>query len=176
LNRYAKSIFALAILGCATAVYAKDEGLYIGGSVGAASVQASISDPSLGDFDLDKSDFAYKLFAGYQFNPIFAIEGGYNDFGSVKGRDLSVATDGWTAFGVAGIPLGPIRLFGKLGGIYWESDIKGNGGSFNDDGTDWAAGAGLEFELGSFGLRAEVEYFDALDDLYQITVGATITF
>ena len=55
------------------------------------------------------------------------------------------------------------RLFGKLGGIYGQSDTRIKGGiKYSNDGFDLGAGAGLEFELGSFGLRVEAEYFDAL--------------
>ena len=34
------------------------------------------SDPDLGDFDFDEKDFAWKIFGGYQFNGLFALEGG----------------------------------------------------------------------------------------------------
>ncbi len=34
------------------------------------------------DFSDDDSDSGYKLFGGYQFNPYFAVEGGYFDLGS----------------------------------------------------------------------------------------------
>ncbi|HQU15191.1 MAG: hypothetical protein B7Z66_05760 [Chromatiales bacterium 21-64-14] len=33
---------------------------------------------------MDDTDFAYRLFAGYRFNPNFALEGGYVDLGSLR--------------------------------------------------------------------------------------------
>ncbi len=155
---------------------AKDEGFYLGASVGSANVQQNGSDPDLGDFKFDESDFAWKIFAGYQFGPILAIEGGYRDFGSPDTTGLSVDPYGIDVYGVAGVPLGPVRLFGKLGGIYWNADTRVDGMKDSDDGFEVAAGVGLEFELGSFAIRGEVEYMDIFDDTWMYTIGATYTF
>jgi len=46
----------------------------------------------------------------------------------------------------------------------------------DDDGFDFSAGAGVEIELGSFGIRGEVEYLDVLDETWLYSVGATFTF
>ncbi len=138
---------------------AKDSGFYFGGSIGSATV-------NIDDIDFDESDFAWKLYGGYTLGSWLGIEGGYVDFNS--------STSGFDAFAMAGLPLGPVRIFGKLGGIYWDSDVNGNTGS--DDGFDAGIGVGLEFSLFSVAMRAEVEYFDALDDMYLATIGATWTF
>jgi len=153
-------------LFCSFNAVAKDKGFYVGGSVGSADV-------SVDSLSFDENDFAWKIFAGYQLIGLFAVEGGYVDFGAPSSGNFKVDPTGWNAFGIVGLPVGPIRLFGKLGGIYWDSDVSGGP---SDDGTGVAAGLGLEFELFSLGVRAEVEYFDALDDIYMLSVGATYTF
>jgi hypothetical protein len=164
----------IGALGAASAAMAKDEGLYVGGSVGSVSFEEDISD--LEDIEFDENDFAFKIFAGYQFNEVFAIEGGYVDFGSPSNDDISVDSYGLDAFGVFGIPIGPIRGFAKAGGVWWDSDIDAFDFDESDDGVDLAAGLGLEIELGSFGVRGEVEYFDFASNVWMYTVGATLTF
>ena len=52
------------MLMCATQAQAKDEGFYIGGSLGAVTVQQIGTDPEWGYFEIDDSDYAYKIFAG----------------------------------------------------------------------------------------------------------------
>ena len=136
---------------------AKDSGFYIGGSIGSGNVEIS-------DIDFDENDFAWKAYGGFTLGSWLGVEGGYVDINS----DFT----GWNFAGIAGIPLGPIRVFGKLGGIYWDDSVSGS----DDDGFDGALGVGLEFSLFSLALRAEVEYFSALDDVYLATVGATFTF
>ncbi|MEJ2138731.1 MAG: outer membrane beta-barrel protein [Gammaproteobacteria bacterium] len=145
---------------------AKDKGFYIGGSIGSADV----SEDSV---NFDENDFAWKAFAGYQIIGLLAVEGGYVDFGSPSDSNLKLDPSGWDAFGVLGLPIGPVRLFGKLGAIYWDAD---SSDISDDDGTDLAAGIGLDFELFGLAVRGEVEYFDALDDIYMLSVGATYTF
>ena len=157
---------------CSVQAQAKDEGFYIGGSLGLVTVQQSGTDPEWGYFEIDDSDYAYKFIAGYQFSPVFAVEGSYRDLGKTSSNTARTDLQGLDVFGVAGIPLGPVRVFGKLGGIYWDDSVSGS----DDDGFDGALGVGLEFSLFSLALRAEVEYFSALDDVYLATVGATFTF
>jgi hypothetical protein len=159
------------------AAVAKETGLYLGASIGAATVQQSGSDPDLGDFEIDDDNFAWKIYGGYQFSGVFAIEGGYRDFGKPESNITKTDLTGLDVFGVAGLPLGPIRLFGKLGAVYWDGETSISGIKVaDDDGFEFGAGAGLEFELWKLALRGEVEYFDILDDTWMYTVGATFTF
>lgn len=165
------------MLMCAAQAQAKDEGFYIGGSLGAVTVQQSGTDPEWGYFEIDDSDYAYKIFAGYQFTPIFALEGSFRDLGQTSSNTAKTDLQGLDVFGVAGIPLGPVRVFGKLGGIYWDADTLIYGENRDGkDGFDFGAGVGVEFELGSLGLRGEVEYFDLLSDAWMYSIGATFTF
>ena len=156
--RTSTGVLAAILLGLlfSSAASAKDWGLYFGGSIGSGSVEIS-------DINFDEDDFAWKAFGGFTLGSWLGVEGGYVDINS----DFT----GFNAVGIAGLPLGPVRVFGKLGGIYWDSDI-----GASDDGFDPALGVGVEFSLFSIALRAEIEYFDALDDVYLATVGATWTF
>jgi len=86
------SLAGLAVLAAGTSPFAMAEepGWYIGGNVGQS--RAKIDDPRidstlLGDGFTSATivdsnhDTGYKLFGGYQFNPNFALEGGYYDLG-----------------------------------------------------------------------------------------------
>ncbi|SHH74710.1 Outer membrane protein beta-barrel domain-containing protein [Ferrimonas marina] len=167
---------ALTALILSPLAQAKDEGLYLGVSLGAATINQEGSDPDLGDFEIDSSDFAWKVFAGYQFNGVLAVEGGYRELGSAENSLVKTDPYGIDVFVIGGIPLGPLRGFGKIGGIYWDNDTDFADTSISDDGFDLAAGLGLEFELGSFAIRGEVEYLDVLDETWMYTLGATFTF
>ncbi|MGE0624376.1 MAG: outer membrane beta-barrel protein [Pseudomonadales bacterium] len=160
-----------------SAAMAKDDGFYIGASVGAASFQEKVDIDFEDIDDFDESDFAFKIFGGYQFNGLFALEGGYVDFGKPSNSDIEVDAYGLDAFAVVGIPLGPIRGFAKGGGIYWDAEATlFDEFEADDDGFDFAAGVGLELELFGLGVRGEVEYFDIADEVWMYTLGATFTF
>jgi len=183
---YKKSLFIIALLAGLSLVQpvaAKESGFYIGASLGSGTVQAEGTLPGGGDFNFDESDFAWKLYGGYTLGSWLGIEGGYVDFGSTTGSVaplVSAESDfsGLDAFVIAGLPIGPVRIFAKLGGIYWDNEVKFDDGSppADDDGFDIGGGLGLELSLFSVAIRAEVEYFDALDDVYLATIGATWTF
>jgi OOP family OmpA-OmpF porin len=86
------AIASLAIVAASASPFAMadDTGWYIGGNVGQSKAKiddTKINNTLLGDgFTSDtindsNHDTGYKLFGGYQFNPYFALEGGYYDLG-----------------------------------------------------------------------------------------------
>lgn len=169
-------LLAVVMLICPV-LEAKDEGFYLGAGLGLTSLDYSVRLTDDGKVEIDDTDYGYKLFGGYQLSPWLAVEGGFREMGTLSSGRVKTELSGIDAFAVAGFPLGPLRLFGKLGGIYGQSDTRIKGGiKYSNDGFDLGAGAGLEFELGSFGLRGEAEYFDALDGVWMYSVGATFTF
>ena len=174
------SYFLIALTFVASlpqAAIAKDEGFYIGASIGSATVEQSGFHPEVGDFEIDDDDYASKLFGGYQLSPILAGEGSYRDLGTTSSDAVRTSLDGFDAFAVAGLPLGPVRVFGKLGSIYWQSDTRFDGGATrSDDGFALAAGGGVDLELGSVAVRGEVEWLDVLDGSWMYSVGLTLTF
>ena len=174
-----------AALGCAALINAnpadaKDSGLFIGGSVGQSTINEDFAEdfPDLvEELDLDDTEDAFKIFGGYQVNKVVAIEAAYVDLGERSAGLADLELTGIPIYGVFGAPLGPVWLFGKVGGVFWESEVSvENLGSVDDDGFELTAGAGLELRLGRFGIRGEAEYFDVLNDTWLYSVGGRFTF
>lgn len=150
-----------------------DSGFYIGGSIGSATLEANTDDleiPGLPS-NIDEDDTGYKVFAGYKFDLVvfdLGIEAGYVDFGQPKlnivGETLEVDTTGINIWGVAGVDLGPLQLFGKLGYLAWDVEATLLGQNLTDDGSDIGYGAGLGFSLGPVQIRTEYELYD-LDEI-----------
>jgi Outer membrane protein beta-barrel domain len=185
-----RTILAAALLsaGLASQAMAEDTGLYFGGSLGWAYMEAKPGNLFDDDFDfsVDDDDFGWKAFAGWQMLPFLAVEGGYVDFGEAKDNNplgsSRVSADAWDGFLVGNLPLGFIDLFAKIGVVYSDTDFKVSGvnNSFSDgdSSTDPAYGIGAAIELGSLSIRGEWEYFDVdgLKDLSMFSVGAAYTF
>jgi opacity protein-like surface antigen len=170
---FAAALLTLPMLPAAAA----DNGFYLGASVGQANLQIDdLANISTADFDGE--DTAFKLVAGIRPLDWLAVEAAYVNFGepddTVLGLPLEAEGDGISAFAVGFLPTGPVDLFAKAGLISWDSKI---GGSFDDDGTDLAYGAGLQFRVLGLSIRAEYEKFDISDvDLDMISIGLTYTF
>jgi len=74
----------IAVAGLLTAMMAAASAqVYVGGAIGQARVNLSCEDFELG---CDKSDTGHKLYVGYKFNPMVAIEGAYVNFGKATRR------------------------------------------------------------------------------------------
>jgi opacity protein-like surface antigen len=153
----------LAFAGSAAAE--TDNGPYIGFGLGSASIEADGSiDEMHGDFSFDGDDLGYKAFAGWNFALLdlvtLGVELGYVDFGEPDDGGAKVEANGFDAFGLAGVQLGPVQVFGKLGLIAWDADGSFGPDPVSDDGTDLACGVGAGLQFGSLGIRAEYELFD----------------
>jgi opacity protein-like surface antigen len=171
-------VAAILLIACSATSLAADNGFYLGGSIGQANVEIdNLGGVSAADFDAD--DTAFKVIAGIRPLDWLAVEAAYVDFGNpddrVLGQRFEADLDGISAFAVGFIAVGPVDIFGKLGGIRWDSNFRGG---LDDDGTDFAYGVGAQFRLLSLSLRAEYEAFDigAVDDLNMISIGLTYTF
>lgn len=164
----------LALLASAPALAVKP-GFYLGGSVGGATTEVSEGSDSY-----DDNDTAWKIFAGYHFLQFFAVEAAYRDLGSpsdtISGSDVKLSTTAFDVAGLAGIPLGPIYLFGKLGVAQWDADLTVDGTKVSDDGTGYEAGIGISADIFKMQLRGEIEYLDASDGAVMYTVGAAWRF
>ena len=168
----------LAILSITGAANAGNKtGPFIGGSLGYAN-----TDVSKGSNNFDDDDLGFKIFGGYNFGVIplldLAVEGSYVDFGQASSSGIikqEVDVTGLDLFGLAALNLGPIGVFGKVGQIWWNRDSNIN--ELDDSGNDMAYGLGARFQIGSFGIRAEYEYFD-LDssDIGIFSAGVSWTF
>jgi hypothetical protein len=171
----------------ATPAAAADNGFYLGASIGGSSIKVSDFDDELGDLNFSDGDFAYKLFAGYRLMSFLGVEAGFVDLGSPSdavGDDINVkiGVDGWDAFAVGFLPIGPVDVFAKLGLISWDANIRAASENIveydSDSGTDVAWGLGVALRLGSLAFRAEGERFELgdADEVYMFSVGATFTF
>lgn len=181
----ALTTIVVAIIGLSFpgSVLARDDGFFLGASLGYSVIEDDVDwASSVEELDFDESDMGYKVFAGFRWG-ILGIEGGYVDLGnpggSTDGIEIEHELSGFDLFGMAILPLGPFDLFAKLGGFMWDSDIEvHNIETTNDDGIDLAAGLGAAFNIGSFGIRAEFEYFDvnSVDKAYMLSAGLVYTF
>jgi opacity protein-like surface antigen len=146
-----------------------ESGLYLGGSFGNAKVGYNPSS----NIDVKDDDVGYKLFGGIKFT-LLAAEVGYVDFGKVEDSGFSGEISGFNAFGILSMGLGPIDVFGKLGGFVWESDFETAQQRYKDDGFDPAVGVGASVTLGNLSVRAEYEYYDIdnFDNVSMFSIGA----
>lgn len=159
---------------CLLASQAFANGFYVGGSVGHAKVGLSQAERNISVSD---NDIGYKIYGGFKFT-LVAVEGGYVNFGRVDGDDSDVKVSGLSAFGMLSTGLGPVSVFGKLGGFVWESDIRSAQNTYSESGFDPALGIGAAFNMGGIGVRAEYEYFNISDfnDVSMFSLGATYWF
>lgn len=157
-----------------------ESGFYIGAGVGQASIdEISADDVDIDSFDAD--DTGFKIFGGYNFGIVplidLAIEGGYVDFGEPDDNGIAVDANGYDIFGLAGVNLGPVGLFAKVGYVMWDADVSGDV-SGGDDGSDPAYGVGARLKFGSLEVRAEYELFDidAAGDVDFLSASGVWTF
>ena len=176
---------AIFLFSSTTVLAGSESGLYLGGSFGNASVSADV--PTEPDFKFDESDTGYKLFMGYNFGIIplidVAVEGSYVDFGKPSGTTsggtkIDYELTAWDAYGLVGLTFGPFALFGKAGLVTWNSDDAYGALTGSESGTDPTYGLGVKFQIASFAIRAEYEYFDldSFDDVYMASIGVAYTF
>jgi OOP family OmpA-OmpF porin len=180
-NKTSKLAAALAITTLGTAAaHAANEGFYVGGAID----QSRFDSHKFNIDDTDKDDLGWKAIAGFRFTPNWGVEAAYTDFGESNAPSVSAGgpfhanAHGFSAFGVGYLPVGPVDFFAKAGA--GKIKAKGNVDAvyFDDDKTKFTYGAGVQWNLGHLGLRAEYEKFntDVIGDLDVISVGFTFRF
>jgi OOP family OmpA-OmpF porin len=175
----------------AGAAQAQSQGWYIGAGAGqskanngACSDLSGVFDPGFSCSSNDTST-GWKLFAGYQFNPNFAIEGGYVDLGNFKASasgtvalvpvtaNGSNKASGFSLDAVGTLPVNEeFGLIGRVGVFAWTLDSTATATStFGPPGatateSDKPSGTGLDFGIGvkydfnsTVGVRAEWQRF-----------------
>ncbi len=136
---------------------------------------------------LDSKDTAYKLQLGYQFNPYFAVEGGYVDLGKANysasytqgTASGNLKVTGWNIAAVGIYPLSDaFSMFGKLGVIDAKVEGSGSGTGLAGDigitanSTKWRANYGLGLTYNAtrnLGVRLEWERFDKVGETDKTT-------
>ena len=173
--------------------YDPNKGPYIGVGFGQSSTDADLRMggllrsqglPVIGE-NTDDSDIGYKVYAGYQFNPNFAIEASYLNFGDyesnaqsvVQGQPVAISADlSIDGFGFALVGKLPIQkgfnVYGKLGMVAWDADIDVKTDTLigdvsvsdGEDGTDPFYGIGAEYQINQLVLRTEYERYELSED------------
>jgi hypothetical protein len=185
-RRQASSLILLLATALASTNALADGGWYLGGSTGLAWVELDVPGNDGEVFGFDESEAAWKVFGGYIVDlPLvdLGVEAGYVDFGSPSTRlniyRAEADITGANLWGVAGIDVGPVGLFGKLGAIAWDLDGRIIGpfsGGIDESGTDLGLGIGAKFMLLSLEFRAEYEHYEIEDGIDMVSVGVNWVF
>jgi OOP family OmpA-OmpF porin len=168
----------IAVAGLLTAMMSVATAqVYVGGVVGQARVNLDCTDYP----QCDKSDTGQKLYVGYKFNPMLALEAAYVDFGkgargyTFSGYRVSETVEGQgalvaAAFRYAAHP--QLSLVGRVGAAFlkskWSQTVStfGEFESESDNSVKPYLGLGIEFSLNkNLRLTAEADFTRAeLDD------------
>lgn len=170
--------FVLVIVAMLIASNAMAQGFYAGGGLGFTKIEDSEDGESFNDMPI-----GWKLFAGYDFNDNFGVEGGYINSG--KGKDtidsLEIEAE-LSAFVISGIGYLPMNeqldLFGKAGYYNGESEVSALGITLDDDEDGFTLGAGLRYDFGNnLKIRGDFDWYESdLDSLWSIGVGLQYYF
>ena len=180
MKKYFSSLIIVGSICLPSLAWAGDEsGLYIGGSVGQSGIDASVD-----DIGFDEDATGYKVLFGYNFGLIplidLAVEADYRDFGSFKDGKNNIKSDitSVDVYGLAGLNLGLLGVFAKVGYADTDVDTVVEDGKFTSSESSNTYGIGARIQLGSLAVRAEYEEFDVdnIDDLSMWSLGATYTF
>ncbi|MEA9446010.1 porin OmpA [Candidatus Fukatsuia symbiotica] len=179
---------AVALAGFATVAQAApaDNTLYTGGKLGwswYSDTGMTNAYQGVGNGPTHQSQLGTGAFVGYQVNPYFGLEGGYDWLGRMPYKgDVNNG-----AFKAQGVQLSAklsypvaqdLDVYTRLGGMFWRADSKGNFAngsagrvSNHDYGISPLAAVGLEYALTkNLATRAEYQYTNNIGD--KGTVGA----
>ena len=174
----------LALVASVGVTNANANGIYVGGGVGEAMIKDSTGNSSGTNFD--ESDTAWKAFVGYRFDalPIIRLSGeiGYRDLGkpstTTAGVPVEYSLTGFDYSALAGVGLGPIEVYGRVGGMQYDLKKKRGPSENKFDGSAPLYGAGVQFMLFGLAIRAEYEKVDIkeLDSVDMVTISAFYKF
>ena len=127
-NFYSGSLLGLLLLLCSSAQAAFD-GFYAGLGIGQSYGDYSLASAGLQSTTLDKSDFAWRGFFGYQVSPYWALEAGYTRYGAVRFENMNNSDQKGTLqqhsielLGRVNIPIiEQARIFAELGAAWLHS-------------------------------------------------------
>lgn len=184
-------VLLVSILGGTTSSIAQER--FYGG-IGLGAAKAPIHKDSLGisgatvsALSRRESGIGTKIFAGYQMNPVFAVEAGYVDLGQTSAtRSMTLPSvgsiakesrnNGWFVDLVGKVPIGAseFSVIGKVGRIASETSrnltasgsvtpVAGVALASKDGESNWKYGAGMQYEISkTVAARGEVELYRKL--------------
>lgn len=154
-----------------------------------AGVAAVFGEYKFDDNALDDSSAGFKLFSGYRFNKLLAVEGAYHNFGDFEedldppnpGGEATAELDGFSVAGLIYAPLASedLDVYGKAGYYFLDQQVEVDDavvGSNSPSGL--LLGAGSRFAISEqFAVRAEADWFDIDDgDLWSLNLGFEYLF
>lgn len=179
----AASVAAAVSLASINAYSADAAGGYLGVSLGHSTSDALDELNDISGVSVDDSDTGYKVFAGYNINANFAVEGFYADLGELSatfgGNKAKVESDTFGAALLAKLPLGEkAEVFAKLGYQFWDAEASVNSYDLaDDDGSDAVYGIGAAYRFNNVSIRAEYERFELdSEDVDLLSAGVAYNF
>jgi OmpA-OmpF porin, OOP family len=139
-----KTKLIIALIAASAASFAQAQS-YIGANVGRSELKANL-EGAPGSFK--DTDTGVKLYGGYQFNPTFGVEAGYNNLGkgSIFNDTITAKPESLYLAGTATFPINQeFAVFGKLGAARTRTKINGGGSSFNEFHNTAVAGIGASY-------------------------------
>ena len=145
--------------------------------VGLGIGQASIDDTAtIGgtQMSVDDDDIGWKFYGGMFFTDNFGFEAGWTDLGDMSQNGVDLETEGFTAAGLAAMPLSEdLSVYAKAGVFFWDQDVN----TVNFDGQDLMYGLGVRMRfMEQFHVRLEWERFDTKFETDLISVTGGIQF
>ncbi|MBB4841830.1 OOP family OmpA-OmpF porin [Paucibacter oligotrophus] len=165
-------IAAIALaLGSAGAAFAAggtgadNKGFYVGVDLGQS--RNDLSSPTSPALRLDKTDTAYGIFGGYQFNKYFATELSVHKLGQQRIGDSDAKTSAYSLDAIGRLPVNDkFSVYGRLGGAHYERDFSGLDGAGNKISTGFKVGLGVDYAINKdWALRTELTRYNNLPDL-----------
>jgi opacity protein-like surface antigen len=159
------SVLAIGFLAVASPSLADNPGgFYLGAGYGDFSTRID----SIDDVDISfrADDDAFKIFAGWRFNPVIALELNYIDFGSASATEdvlaITAETKAIAPYVIGTLPIGPLELFAKAGLVFYDAEVRTSfDAQIDESGRDFAYGAGIGATvLDRLNLRLEYEVID----------------
>jgi len=180
-----KTIFIIALaaaLFMGGQALAAGSGFYLGAGIGQTNFERDLSNSE----DFDESDTSYRVFGGYRLGilPLLDLAGevGYRDAGNpsqdIGGESFDVEMSGADLTALVILPVGPIDLYIKGGGLWYDLDKSFAGLDKSDEYFGALYGAGIGARIWKLGVRAEYEIADieGIDDSSMYWLGIYYTF
>lgn len=143
-------VAGLSIASAASFAQSSDTSPNYGPFVGAGLGYYRLNDNDfLNDNDrLKDNQTARRVFAGYEFDRMISVEGGFIDFGRTEDGFATMDADGWTLALLAAFPINDlVAPYGKVGVLKWDAERQFGGLRGRSDGNDLFYGFGARFTL-----------------------------
>ena len=159
---------------------------YVGASGGESKFRTECN-RTITQFECDRKDTGFKVYAGGRMSQVLGLEVGYTDFGRIRtnGGD----TNAWAVpiSVTVGAPIGSrFAAFGKVGGLYGRTDVSASFDTLtatgHKSGWGWTYGAGATFAITpTVQLRADydrykLDFVGGRRDVDMLTGGVQVRF